>query len=757
MALAAEAPSRDGGWPQCRADPLNGQVSKHWSARSQDLAKWTMRFLVNRSDCYGSYLPDINHPDGTRSITTKLPITASVLAMHYTGGSPGKAVGLHTTHGNEGDGTKEFASKWALIDIDWHEPGTPPLEHESAAISWYQDVRARGYDCILEDSNGNGGFHLWLVFAGPVPTEIVKAFADDLASNWKDLGLSKAPEVFPKQVEAEFGNWVRLPGRHPKHPTHWSRIYDGEDFVSGDAAINLIEMVQPIELSEEDLERYKPLEPPVQADYGPIGKSDLSIYVNKAIDAEIAKLSSAVSPGRNNALNSASFSLAQFDTWPEFDRQEVQGRLRDTAIQIGLSEREADRTISSGWNKGTRKPRARPQPRKNHAGNGQSGHLVDKTEDGTCVHEPLVLSDFGVILSEVQELPVKWLADQRLAAGKIHLTIGPGGVGKSTCVLAKLAAVTVGGTYPGGAGLSKSGKVAILAVEDGKADTIKPRFVAAGGDPGKVLILKTRITKKDKEGRDVILYAVFKDLDYWRKLFDVWNPIGLGADPIQAFMGRGVNDSRNSEVRDILEPFAELLDERGVFLEAITHTPKKIESANAAEMAISSVAYPNISRIVHVHWNDPDLDNHYLITQAKNSLGKKQSVIGYTIQEHRYEIAGQIFLPGKIVPDEKTPEITERELLQRNGRAGERAGKVLARGEKAIAWLEERFREMPLWPSDELKALAKTAGISNNSLWCEEVKALPIKKENPGGPGTPWYWRSIPPWPPLSTRESAGE
>ena len=72
--------------------------------------------------------------------------------------------------------------------------------------------------------------------------------------------MKTKPEVFPKQVEVGpdgFGNWVRLPGRHPKHPDHWSRIFDGEDFVEGDAAINLIETVRPIVLTDLDHERIR--------------------------------------------------------------------------------------------------------------------------------------------------------------------------------------------------------------------------------------------------------------------------------------------------------------------------------------------------------------------------------------------------------------------------------------------------------------------------------------------------------------------
>jgi hypothetical protein len=167
-------------------------------------------------------------------------------------------------------------------------------------------------------------------------------------------------------------------------------------------------------------------------------------------------------------------------------------------------------------------------------------------------------------MASVKEEPVDRLAQYRIAVGTMHLTIGPAGVGKSTFILTKAAALTRGGDYPGGPKFARSGNLAILAAEDGRADTTKPRFVAAGGDPNLAFFLKTRIVTKDQTGRTVILPAVFQDLDYWARFFDLWKRLLLIADPIQAFMGRGVKDRRNTEVQAVLEPFVELLREKGI-------------------------------------------------------------------------------------------------------------------------------------------------------------------------------------------------
>ena len=236
---------------------LNGQAHD-WNSRSKGLGEFTQDHLVNRDDCYGAYRPDA--AGKAKGSTVKKSLSLDVLIRHYRGDAPGRAVGLHTTRIVADNGSTTFQSRWVVVDVDHHGEGLAPLENEKAAIAWYSRLKARGHDCFLEDSNGRGGFHLWVVFKNSIPTETAKAFIDELVADWKDLGLKTKPEVFPKQVEVGpdgFGNWVRLPGRHPKHPDHWSRIFDGEDFVEGDAAINLIETVRPIVLTDLDHDRIR--------------------------------------------------------------------------------------------------------------------------------------------------------------------------------------------------------------------------------------------------------------------------------------------------------------------------------------------------------------------------------------------------------------------------------------------------------------------------------------------------------------------
>ena len=76
------------------------------------------------------------------------------------------------------------------------------------ALALYAVALALGFRPLLYDSNGRGGYHLVLLFDGPVPTETVFAFLKWLIRDWEAAGLAEAPETFPKQADAQ-GRRVR--------------------------------------------------------------------------------------------------------------------------------------------------------------------------------------------------------------------------------------------------------------------------------------------------------------------------------------------------------------------------------------------------------------------------------------------------------------------------------------------------------------------------------------------------------------------
>jgi hypothetical protein len=133
------------------------------------------------------------------------------------------------------------------VDIDWHGPAsTAPDVNLRAALAWYDRLASLGFRPLLTDSNGQGGFHLVMLLAEPVETAGVYYFLQALVGDHARHGMTTAPETFPKQPRVappgqngQYGNWLRLPGRHHTR-AHWSRVWDGARWLQGHQAIDHI-------------------------------------------------------------------------------------------------------------------------------------------------------------------------------------------------------------------------------------------------------------------------------------------------------------------------------------------------------------------------------------------------------------------------------------------------------------------------------------------------------------------------------------
>lgn len=108
-----------------------------------------------------------------------------------------------------------------------------------------------------------------------------------------------------------------------------------------------------------DLLPHKPLSfrAPIQM---PSEKTGRAIrFAEAALTSEICAVRSAVTGNRNNLLNRASYSLGQLIADGLLSHDRVESVLLSAALDAGLSEAEASRTIQSGLRAGLRNPRSR--------------------------------------------------------------------------------------------------------------------------------------------------------------------------------------------------------------------------------------------------------------------------------------------------------------------------------------------------------------------------------------------------------------
>lgn len=268
----------------------------------------------------------------------------------------------------------------------------------------------------------------------------------------------------------------------------------------------------------------------------------------------------------------------------------------------------------------------RPAPSRNGSGhvasaNGNGRHLWHDAEKRNVNYSVLTASELNIEnASTIKIKPIKWVWPYRMAEGEMVLVAGEGGLGKSQVMLSIAAAITNGAMWPDRSGLAPKGRVLIITAEDSKETTIAPRLIALGADMGNVEITTApKIVIKEGENDSYIKLQWLEDLDYWRRACDLFPDLKLLImDPIVSYLGKGVNDQKNDEVRSVMEPFLdEIIRKRGICFLANTHLNKSLEAKNIIHRITGSIAYVNIPRNVHVVFRDSENPEMRFFAQCK--------------------------------------------------------------------------------------------------------------------------------------------
>lgn len=216
-------------------DAYQKRIAEEWKERAKELADWSFQNLVNRTDVWGRYLPKKNRvgADGSKNNAITAPfrdargktrLQVSSLEKHFKTSQFGGVLGLHST-------SPDLTSRWMAIDVDLHDDldeSVSPENNFSAAHGWWKTLKDLGFDPLLFDSNGMGGFHIWLVFAEPMSTVDVFNYLKSYTSDFLKRGVDECPDIFPlKPRWGHYGNWLRLPGKHHTHE-HFTRVWNDE-------------------------------------------------------------------------------------------------------------------------------------------------------------------------------------------------------------------------------------------------------------------------------------------------------------------------------------------------------------------------------------------------------------------------------------------------------------------------------------------------------------------------------------------------
>ena len=254
-------------------------------------------------------------------------------------------------------------------------------------------------------------------------------------------------------------------------------------------------------------------------------------------------------------------------------------------------------------------------------------------------------------ITDYEERAIDWLWKYRIAKGELTIIAGEGGLGKSQLLLWIAARVSLGESWGDDSEPPPVGRVLIVSAEDSPETTIKPRLMAMNADLSMITIVSATVTfdKPDKPGEpgDPIVMSL-QERDYWIEIFNRYPDTAvLIIDPLPSYLGRGVNDSKNNEVRNVLESFLKLaIRPRGISMLTTAHLNKNVDlNKSPLNRVMGSVAYGNLARNNHFVVRCPDDPERRIFCQVKanNSPLTLPACVGFRVESS--DDRGQARLP----------------------------------------------------------------------------------------------------------------
>lgn len=584
---------------------------------------------------------------------------------------------------------------WGTIDYDNRKVELPDLHAKVAAL---------GLPLTICRSK-SGGAHLHLFLSEPVGASEVRRVLRRMVNA---LGMPRDTEIFPKQDswdDVKHASWLNMP------------YFGGDQTDRYAVKKGGLEMSVAEFLAEAEKSRT------------PLDQADRALHM------------------KTKQPDSSAPTAAEFERW-------LSKRLRDVAE---AQEGDANETLwrvckeIGRWSavlppdklrEDDAKQRTREAWRERGKEDGEFAKTYDRLHaKGLKIGDPPRDGERqnAIVqrLSDIAMTHIEWLWPGRVAVGKISMLAGHPGLGKSQLTMYLAAMVSTGGSWPFDEGRAPHGRVLVLSAEDDAADTLRPRFEAAGGNAGMVDLLTAVRTEKGERG--LSLETDIRELDRVLSAREDYKLVVI--DPISAYMGK-IDTNRNSDVRGLLAPVQKLAERHRVAVVCVSHLIKA-GGREAIGAVTGSGAFVAAARFVCsvskeiVEEEDADgrtqkvETGRRLLAVAKNNLGPDGSDMSLAYRVETAVVGPGIEAP-RVVWDERIAISADEAIGYREAASsGRRPGKR----EEAEALLRLSLRGGRM-ASKELEAAAMDRGISSGTLK-NAKKALGVESEKDGAGA--WY------------------
>ena len=280
-------------------------------------------------------------------------------------------------------------------------------------------------------------------------------------------------------------------------------------------------------------------------------------------------------------------------------------------------------------------------------------------------------------MKDVEVESVEWLFYPFIPYGKITIIQGDPGEGKTTLVLQIIASLTKGTSVLGDKETEPI-NVIYQTAEDGLADTIKPRLLKANADCSRVLVI---------DDRDIPLTML--DIRLEQAIAETKGRLVV-LDPIQGFLGTGVDMHRANEIRPVMKHISELAEKYKCAIILIGHM-NKCSMGKSAYRGLGSIDFQAAARSVLIVGRIKDEPEVRVVCQTKNSLAPEAKSIAFRLSEENgfewigeYDVAADDLLSGTAKGTKKQTAMDFLETILAGGQMQQTAIMQLAE-EKGIS------------------------------------------------------------------------
>ena len=306
-------------------------------------------------------------------------------------------------------------------------------------------------------------------------------------------------------------------------------------------------------------------------------------------------------------------------------------------------------------------------------------------------------------MSDVEAEEVSWLWYPYIPYGKLTIIQGDPGDGKTTMVLNLAAKLTKGETLDEGMDCGEPVNVIYQTAEDGLADTVKPRLESAGADCTRIMVIDE--SDKSLSMADERIEEALRSTN--AKL--------LILDPIQAYLGGGMDMNRANEARDMTKRLGAMAEKYKCAIVLIGHM-NKAGGTKAAYRGIGSIDFYAVARSVLLVGRIEGEPSLRAMVQIKNNLATFGNSKAFELSEDGFRWIGDY-------------EITADEVL------GGIAPKV-NKQERATLLLKELSETHRMLPSKDIFEAAGEENISKRTLEnAKQELGIKARKIN-----DVWYW-----------------